>query len=97
MSDNFNRSTYALQPVALDGNPFDWDWAALREEVDESITALGVCPDDGLHDITSESLEEEPAISVWWDVPDAPEENGPCGVTSHGSDTGTGAGLQPDR
>ncbi|KAF1360136.1 hypothetical protein EJ07DRAFT_155142 [Lizonia empirigonia] len=97
MSDNFNRTAYALQPVAPDENPFDWDWAALHEEVGESITALGVYPDDWFHDITLESLEEEPAIPGWWDVLDAPEENGPCIDTSHGPDTGTGAELQPDR
>ncbi|KAF3049434.1 hypothetical protein E8E11_005881 [Didymella keratinophila] len=61
MSDNFDHTVYALQPAALSEDPSSWDWAALKEEVDASFAGNG--EGDWYHEITLESLQEEPPIA----------------------------------
>lgn len=98
MSDNFDRTAFALQPAAPDENPFDWDWSALQEEVDRPIADIGAWSAGGLFDdVTLQSLEEEPSIPNWWNVEDSPNENRPFEVLPCGQDLEIGAELQPDR
>lgn len=80
MSDNFNHTAYALHPAVLSEDPFGWDWAALKKEVDESFA--GSVRGDWYQEITLESLQEEPLIAGWWDVQVAPT-GGPQDATSH--------------
>lgn len=94
MSDNFRRTAFALQPFDHDENPFNWDWSAFRQEVDEPIgmsSSAGLC-----HDITLESLAEEPPIPDWWTVPEAPDDHAHIDL-AQGPDLAPQERLQPDR
>ena len=73
----------------LDEDPFEWDWASLQKEVDKPFTnGVGL-----LHDVTVQSLGEEPVIPDWWDVSDALEGEGCCDDTSCIQTLGSGTEL----
>ncbi|KAF9692422.1 hypothetical protein EKO04_009455 [Ascochyta lentis] len=72
MSDYFQNHEHSMQLTAPEGDPSTYDWAKLREEVDQALPECG-----GLFADTTVASRQEESTDVNWLQLDEQLENGP--------------------